>query len=102
MVRKSTGNYDDYLLNQLKNPKEAKEYLESSLEAYEEDGDTKALLLAMRDVAKAQGGIGKLAKRTGICREYLYAVLSNKNKPGLDNMLGILSGLGFKVKLEPN
>jgi probable addiction module antidote protein len=98
---KTTGSYEEFLLEQLKDPKEAAAYLEASLDAYEEDGDTAALLLAMRDVAKAQGGIAKLAERTGINREYLYNILANRNKPGLDHMLGILAGLGFRMKLEP-
>lgn len=100
-VIKNTGSYDEFLLEQLKDPEEARAYLEASIEAYEEDGDTAALLLAMRDVAKARGGIRKLAERTGMSREYLYGVLSTRNKPGLDNLLGILAGLGFRVKLEP-
>lgn len=54
----------------------------------------------MRDVAQAQGGIGSLAKRVGISREHLN-VLASKHNPRLDNLLSILSGLGFQVRLEP-
>ena len=73
----------------------------SKLTAYEADNNTDALLLAMRDVAQAQGGIGQLAKRVGISREHLYNVLASKHNPRLDNLLSILSGLGFQVRLEP-
>jgi predicted transcriptional regulator with HTH domain len=38
---------------------------------------------------------------TGTSREYLDSVLSNRNKPDPDNLRGILSGLGFRTKLEP-
>ena len=69
--------------------------------AYEADSNTDGLLLAMRDVAQAQGGIGQLAKRVGISREHLYNVLASKHNPRLDNLLSILSGLGFQVRLEP-
>ena len=55
----------------------------------------------MRDVAEAQGGIGKLAKKTTISREHLYDILASKHNPRLDNWLDILSGLGFRVRLEP-
>ena len=82
------------------NPKEAQAYLQAALATYEADNNTDALLLAMRDVTQAQGGVGQLAKRVGITRQHLYRVLSNKHKPRLDNLLSILSALGFQVRLE--
>ncbi|NEP56915.1 MAG: transcriptional regulator [Symploca sp. SIO2G7] len=98
-----TGSYDEYLMAQLSDPEEARLYLEASLEAYEEDNDTAAFLIALREVAEAQGGVAKLANRTGLNRQYLYGVLSGEgSKPGLDNMLHILSGLGFRLRLENN
>jgi DNA-binding phage protein len=54
----------------------------------------------MRDVAGAQGEIGQLAKRTAISRQHLYDILASKHNPRLDNFLSILSGLGFRVRLE--
>ena len=82
------------------NPKEAQAHLQAALATYEADNNTDALLLAMRDVAQAQGGIGQLAKRVGITRTHLYKILSNQHKPRLDNLLSILDGLGFQVHLE--
>ena len=101
IVMKHTTSFKENLLKALADPKEAQAYLEAALAAYETDNNTDALLLAMRDVAEAQGGIGQLAKRVGITREHLYSVLSSKHKPRLDNLLSILSGLGFHVRLEP-
>jgi DNA-binding phage protein len=54
----------------------------------------------MRDVAKAQGGIGKLADRAGINRQRLYPLFASKHRLRFDKMLGILSGLGFRIRLE--
>ena len=99
-ILKHTTSYVDELLEDLKDPEEAQAYLEAAFESYEEDGDTDALLLAMRDVAEAQGGIGRLAKRTSISRQHLYEILASKHNPGLDNWLSILTGLGFRVRLE--
>lgn len=100
-VLKHTTSFKENLLKALKDPDEAQAYLEAALESYEADGNTEALLLAMRDVAQAQGSIAKLAKRVGITREHLYSVLASKHNPRLDNLLSILSGLGFRVRLEP-
>lgn len=97
---KLTTSHEEELLEDLKDPEEAMAYLEAAFESYESDGNTEALLLAMRDVAEAQGGIGELAKRTAVSREHLYEILAGKYNPRLDNWLNILSGLGFRVRLE--
>ncbi len=99
-ILKHTTNYEEELIEDLKDPEEAQAYLEAAFGAYEKDGDTGTLLLAMRDVAEAQGGIGELAKRTAISRQHLYDILAGKHRPRLDNWLSILSGLGFRVRLE--
>lgn len=67
-------DFKDLHLEELKDPEEARAYLEVAREEYEKDGDREALLLALQDVAEAQGGIGNLAKRTSINPEDLYDV----------------------------
>lgn len=99
-ILKHTTSYEENLIKHLQDPELAQAYLETALESYEQDGDTEALLLAMRDVAEAQGGIGELAKRTTISREHLYDILASKHNPRLDNWLSIISALGFRVRLE--
>lgn len=99
-ILKNTRSYKDGLIEDLKNQNEAQAYLEASLLAYEEDGNTDALLLALGQVAKAQGGIGKLAKRTDVSREHLYDLLASKHTPRLDTTISILSALGFRLRLE--
>ena len=59
-----TRDYQEALLEALKDPEEAKVYLEVALEEYEEDNDKDAFLLALRNVAEAQGGLSALARRT--------------------------------------
>ena len=97
---KHTTSYEDSLIERLKDSELAQAYLEAAFDSYEKDGGTEALLLAMRDVAEAQGGIGQLAKRTAISRQHLYEILASKHNPRLDNWLSVLSGLGFRIRLE--
>ncbi|MBM3236669.1 hypothetical protein FJZ31_10290 [Candidatus Poribacteria bacterium] len=66
-----TTSYEDNLMERLKDPELAQAYLEAALESYEADYDTEALLLAPRDVAKAQG-IGKLSEQKDISCQHLY------------------------------
>ena len=99
-ILKHTTSFKEDLLKDLKDPEFAQHYLETAIEDYEKDGNTESLLLAMRDVAEAQGGVGQLAKRTNISRQRLSDILASKHNPRLDNLLDILSGLGFRIRLE--
>lgn len=99
-ILKNTISFENDLSQRLQNKVFSKAYLETALAEYKEDGDTQALLLAMRDVAEAQGGVGKLAKRASISRQHLYSILAGKHNPQLNNWLNILSALGFIVRLE--
>lgn len=100
-ILKHTTSYEDNLIKRLRDKELAQAYLEVALGAYEQDGYTAALLLAMKHVMEAQGGIDKLAKRTTISREFLYDIFANKHDPELDDLLNIISALGFRVRLEP-
>lgn len=92
--------FKDALHEDLKDPFEAKAYLEVALENYEEDKDVEAFLMALRDVAEAQGGISKLAERTHLNRQNLYKALSNRGNPKLETIGTILHGLGFKLSIQ--
>ncbi len=61
-VLKNTSSFDEFLIEQLKDPEEARAYLEVALEDYEQDADVNELLAAIKDVSEAQGGIEKIAK----------------------------------------
>lgn len=100
-IEQLTTSYEDRLIESLKDPLEAQAYLEVALEDYEQTGETDPFLLALKDVAKAQGGIGALSQRAGLNREHLYRVLSSKSQPRMDKLLAIVSGLGFRLRLEP-
>jgi probable addiction module antidote protein len=94
-------DFDELNSELLQDPEDARAYLQIALDSYEEDGDADALLLALRSVAKAQGGISALAKRTSLNRQSLYKALSRKGNPKLDTFGTILHGLGFRLSIEP-
>ena len=93
-------NFKDYHIEQLSDPEDAKIYLSVALEDYEQNGDIEAFLLAMRDVAEAQGGMSKLAERVSLTREGLYKALSENGNPQLNTIGKILHGLGFIFSIE--
>lgn len=101
-ILKNTASYHDELIASLKNPKEADLYLRVSMDEYQEDGDTEILLVALRNIAEARGGMGQLAKRIHLNRQSLYHVLSKNGNPTLDTFGLILRGLGYKLAIQPN
>lgn len=101
-ILKNTASYHDELIESLKNPKEADLYLRIAMEEYQEDGDTEVLLVALRNIAEARGGMSQLAKKTHLNRQNLYHVLSEKGNPTLDTFGLILRGLGYKLSIQPD
>jgi probable addiction module antidote protein len=96
--RVTSISYDDWLHGHLrKNPELAVQYLEECFE----DEDPRIFLLALADVAKAQGGLAALAKKSGLNRETLYRTLSLKGNPKLQSIDAILHALGMRLSVEP-
>jgi probable addiction module antidote protein len=75
-------------------------YLKIALEEFKEDNDCQAFLLAIRNVAEAQGGIAKLAQKTKLNRQNLYKALSKKGNPGFNTIMNILQALGFRLAIK--
>jgi len=94
-----TSDYHEQLISLLKKKKEAKLYLQVAMEEYEEDGDAKAFMLALRNVVEAQGGVSHLAKKTKLNRQNLYRVLSNSGNPRLATLGQVIHALGFKLSI---
>ena len=62
----------DTLNKYLQDPEEASAYLDAVLES----GDSGALLVALRDVVDARGGVSELALAQNLNRETLYRTLA--------------------------
>ncbi len=90
--------YRDTLIDDLRDPVEAEAYLTVALEEYETDQNTESFMLALRNIAEAQGGLGKLAERTHLNRQNLYRALSQTGQPKFPTILAVLHGLGFGLR----
>ena len=89
------GDFKDYVLSKLKNPKEAREYLREAYNRSLEDGNGAVFQLALRDVAEAHGGVGWLAKKSGMPRESVYRVLAKDRDPKFGSILKVCKPFGF-------
>jgi len=75
----------------------AVEYLKAALEDEEEP---RVLLIALRQIAQARGGIAKVAKAAGVERESLYRTLSARGNPRLSTLTAVAKALGLKLTFE--
>ena len=90
-------DYREDLLKRLRDPKFAAAYLNEVLVM----NDRKALLIALKDVVDARGGIGELAANVPIQRQSLYKVLSAQGNPTLETLGEILQHLGLRLSVAP-
>lgn len=89
--------YEDWLTRRLGDPKEAAAYLEAAIE----DGDQGVLMLALRHVAQARGGIASVARKSKLTREATYRILSKDGNPELKSLAAILAATGLRLSVAP-
>jgi probable addiction module antidote protein len=95
---KASTSHDQAMIRELRrNPKFAAEYLRAALE---ETDEPRVLLIALRRVAEARGGVAKVAKAAGIERESLYRVLSSRGNPRLSTLVAVTKAVGLKLTVE--
>lgn len=93
-------SFDDYMNEELKDFEHICAYLDTAIEEYENDGDARSLLLAIKRVAEAQGGISKLAKETNLNRQNLYKIFNSKISPRFSTLSKILKALGYSLTIK--
>ena len=95
-------SYQDSLIESLKNHKEAVAYLNAAMEeSLQGDAESQeVLLMAFRNVAEAQGGIGEIAKKAHVGRESLYKTLSPKGNPEWRTLVSLIRGMGLQLRFS--
>jgi probable addiction module antidote protein len=89
--------YEDWLIESLKDRKEAAAYLEAAIE----DGDQAVPMLALRHVAQAQGGVAEIARRANLSREATHKMLSKAGNPELRSLTAVLAATGLRLAVKP-
>ncbi len=87
--------WEDYLDEVLADPARAAGYLNACLEDYDPD----VFLHALRDVARARGGVAKLAENSSLDLESLSRMLSGNGNPELRSLETLLDALGFRLSI---
>lgn len=90
-------SYTGQLVEALKDPVEAAAYLQAAIE----EGDREALLVAMRHVTAAHGGMTAIAQQTGLSRESLYRAFSRRGNPTVATLSSVLAATGLRLSVQP-
>jgi probable addiction module antidote protein len=77
-------------------PEEVDTFLNEIFADYAEDGDSTALLSALRIIARVKG-ISTMAEEVGMTRQGLQKALSARGNPRLDNINAIMRALGYQL-----
>ena len=97
---RSTDYYMD-LIESLKKPEYAEAYLNAAIEeSLKGDIESQAvLLIALRNVAQAQGNMSALARRAHMRREAVYKMLSGNGNPHLFSFTSLISAMGYGMQI---
>ena len=95
-TRQITGSFHDYLIEQLRDPEMAAEYINEAIEG----GEVKYFLHALGNVVKAQG-MSKVAKQAGINRENAYRAISKEGNPTIKSVSALLNAIGLRLETKP-
>ncbi|MBI1303817.1 MAG: putative addiction module antidote protein [Phycisphaera sp.] len=91
-------SHDDAVARELRDdPALAAEYLKAALA---QSDDPKAILIALRQLARAHG-IAQVAERARIERESLYRALSERGNPRFSTIIAVLDALGLVLTVQP-
>ncbi len=65
-----------------------------------EDGQQGELLIALRQMSKAFGGVQGVAEKASLNPTQLYRTLSEQGNPELRNLTAILKAMGLRLAVE--
>ena len=88
--------YDESLRESLKDPIEAAAYIEAVIDLDE----PAALLVALRQVAKAHG-MAEVARRANVGDKMLFKALSAEGDPTLTTVHKVLHAVGLRLSVVP-
>jgi HTH-type transcriptional regulator/antitoxin HigA len=77
-------------------PDEIEDFLNEIFTDYAQDGDSAALLSALRVIARVKG-LSAMAEEIGMTRQGLQKALSAKGNPRLDSINAIMRAMGYQL-----
>jgi probable addiction module antidote protein len=95
---RSTPHNEKVIERLRKDPAFASEYLKAAMQDQDEP---QVLLIALRRIAEARGGITQIAKKAGVERESLHRALSGRGNPRFSTLSAVARAVGLRLTVEP-
>jgi probable addiction module antidote protein len=97
-MAKTYRSHDDATIEMFrKDPSLAADYLNDVLAS----GDEVDLMMALRYLSNAFGGVQEIARRADANPNTMYRTLSEQGNPSLKTLLAILSSMGLRLAVQP-
>ncbi|MEZ7892674.1 MAG: putative addiction module antidote protein [Candidatus Wallbacteria bacterium] len=96
MKKNQIKDHQKFLIEQLKDPEVAVEYLNNALS----EKDNAMFLLALKNVVEAHG-VSKIARKSKLNRENMYRILSASGNPQLSSIMSLINSLGLSFSIRP-
>lgn len=93
-------DFEPYLLEQLKDPEFAAEFLNAAIEEFIIDQDIRAFNAILSSLVRA-GNVSKIAEDCNMSRSQIYRMIRGDCEPNLLKILKILNAIGFQLKAHP-
>jgi probable addiction module antidote protein len=78
-----------------------RKYAAAYLDQVMADGDQEELMLSLRRLAEAFGGVPGLAQQAGLNATTLYRTLSGNGNPELRTLRALLGAMGLRLSIAP-
>lgn len=92
-------SHDRKVIERLRDdPQFASEYLKAAME---DEDEPRVLLVALRRIAEARGGIAQVARKAGVERESLHRALSRRGNPRFSTLSAVARAVGLRLTVEP-
>jgi probable addiction module antidote protein len=78
-----------------------RKYAAAYLDQVLADGDQQELMLALRRLSEAFGGVPGLAQQAGLNATTLYRTLSGNGNPELRTLRALLDAMGLRLSIAP-
>jgi len=97
-VKPATRSHEAATVDSFRNsPRLVAEYLNAVLQ----DGDQTELMLALRRLSEAHGGVAQVASDAKLNATTLYRTLSPRGNPELRSFKALLNAMGMRLSVQP-
>jgi len=98
MNDKASATFDEVIIRKLrKDPLFAVEYLRAAME---DTNEPRVLLIALRQIVEARGGVARVAKAAGLDPDALIRTLSPRGNPRLTTLFAVTKAMGLTLTVE--